>query len=365
MKKIMQVLSDSNLGGAGRVLCEYFSSYDKNAFEMSVAIPKGSVLLPIFQEFGVKVHQVSGMADRSYDKGDVKLLRQLFQEEKPHLIHTHGAFSGRVAGKREKIPVVYSRHSVFPVSTKKKLLAPVLGAVNCHYADGIVAVSPAAADNLVETGIPRNKIDIIFNGVRGVEKTSPEAQRTLRDELAIGDCFTFGILARLEHYKGHGILLDACQILKKEGYDFRVLIAGSGPEDIPSQIEKKSLEDMVLFLGFWKEVSSLLSILDVQLNCSFGTEATSIALLEGMSMGLPSVVSDYGGNPQVIIEGENGLVFPCGDAKKLAEAMAKMMEDSSFHEKSSQRAKEIYQEKFTAEVFARETEKFYEKVLKK
>ncbi|MFI3253919.1 MAG: glycosyltransferase family 4 protein [Eubacteriales bacterium] len=362
MKKIMEVISDSNLGGAGRVLCEYFSSYDKEKYEVSVAIPKGSVLLSVFQDFDVKIHEIEGMADRSYHKEDVKALARLFREEKPDLIHTHGAFSGRMAGKKVKIPVVYSRHSVFPVSQKQKLLAPIMGAINTHYADGILAVSPAAADNLVETGIPRKKIDIVYNGVRPMEKTSEEKAKALRESLGLGDLFTFGILARLEYYKGHRLLLEACQILKEQGHSFRVLIAGSGTEDIQAEIQGKALEDKVLFLGFWKEIPELLSILDVQLNCSFGTEATSIALLEGMSLGLPSVVSDYGGNPQVISHGENGLVFPSENPEKLAQAMAQMITDQSFREKASIRAREIYQEKFTALAFARETEKFYEKV---
>ena len=59
-------------------------------------------------------------------------------------------------------------------------------------------------------------------------------------------------------------------------------------------VVEEGVEDVMSLLGFRSDVAALLSILDVQLNVSYGTEATSMALLEGMSLGLPSIVSDYG-----------------------------------------------------------------------
>ncbi len=83
----------------------------------------------------------------------------------------------------------------------------------------------------------------------------------------------------------------------------------------------------------------LLNILDVQLNASYGTEATSMALLEGMSLGLPSIASDYGGNPWVIQDGENGLLFPTKDSQALADAMARMIDQPQLREKLSRGSK--------------------------
>lgn len=364
MKKIIQVLSDTNLGGAGRVLSNYLSAYDKSKYQVEVVVPKDSVLTEVFSSYGVKIHELEGIADRSYDKKGVRALRKLFAQEKPDLVHTHGAFSGRVAAKREKIPVVYSRHSVFPVSKKQKLLALPMGLVNTHFADGIIAVSPAAVDNLVELGIPAKKITTIFNGVKPLVHTSLPEQVALRNELGVGNCFLFGILARLEEYKGHKLLLEACQSLKAEGRDFRLLIAGTGAEAeaVSAEIVALGLEDKVQYLGFWQRVEELLCILDVQVNCSYGTEATSIALLEGMSLGVPGVVSDYGGNPWVIAHGQNGLVFPSENVKELCSAMKRMMDDTALREQCQEGAVEMFRKKFTAEVFAQETEAFYEDI---
>ncbi len=93
MITVLQIISDTNLGGAGRVLSNYLANSDKSAFETHVAVPQGSVLVPLYEELGAKVHQISGMADRSYHKEDVRALKALLDQLKPDLIHTHGAFS--------------------------------------------------------------------------------------------------------------------------------------------------------------------------------------------------------------------------------------------------------------------------------
>lgn len=91
-------------------------------------------------------------------------------------------------------------------------------------------------------------------------------------------------------------------------------------------VVEEGVEDVMSLLGFRSDVAALLSILDVQLNVSYGTEATSMALLEGMSLGLPSIVSDYGGNPWLVKDGDNGLIFPSRDSRALAACIARLMD---------------------------------------
>lgn len=368
MIRVLQIISDTNLGGAGRVLSNYLSAWNQEQFQIHIAVPEQSVLVEVFTPMGATVHKVKGMADRSYHKEDVAQLRKLIKEVQPDLIHTHGAFSGRVAGKKEGVPVIFSRHSVFPVSWKKKYppMRWVNGWLNCHYADGMIAVSPAAVDNLVELGVPRHCITTIFNGVSSLTEVNAPEKEAFCLSLGIPkEKFLFGILARLEEYKGHQLLLDACEELKRRGKECTVLIAGTGPEEekIKKEIVARNLDDMVLFLGFCQEIPTLLSVIDVQVNCSFGTEATSIALLEGMSLGVPAVVSDYGGNPAVIAHQGNGLVYPSLDKDGLVQGMCRMMEDKELYARCQQGAKDIFHQKFTAEVFAKETEQYYQQIL--
>ena len=370
MIRILNIISDTNIGGAGRVILNYLRYADRNKFETLVAIPRGSLLKPLLEEAEVTVYEVDGMADCSYASEDVKALQALIRRVRPDLVHTHGALSGRIAAKRCHVPVVYSRHSAFPVPAKLKYPPGrwVNKLLNEHYADHIIAVSPATRDNLTEGGISPKKITVVMNGVAPVSPISDEEKAALRQSLGLGkDVFTFGILARIEDYKGHLYLVYAAKLLKDRGYsNFRILVAGTGAfeEEVTRAVTEMGVEDVVQMLGFRSDAAALLNILDVQLNASYGTEATSMALLEGMSLGLPTIASDYGGNPFVITSGQNGLLFPSKDSAALADAMAELMDHPEEVAIMREKALETYQSRFTGEVFARNTEQIYENVLK-
>lgn len=370
MIRILNIISDTNIGGAGRVILNYLRYADRNKFETLVAIPRGSLLKPLLEEAEVTVYEVDGMADCSYASQDVKALQTLIRRVKPDLVHTHGALSGRIAAKRCHVPVVYSRHSAFPVPAKLKYPPGrwVNKLLNEHYADHIIAVSPATRDNLTEGGISPKKITVVMNGVAPVSPISDGEKAALRRSLGLEpDVFTFGILARIEDYKGHLYLVYAAKLLKDRGYsNFRILVAGTGAfeEEVTRAVTEMGVEDVVQMLGFRSDAAALLNILDVQLNASYGTEATSMALLEGMSLGLPTIASDYGGNPFVITSGQNGLLFPSKDSAALADAMAELMDHPEEVAIMREKALETYQSRFTGEVFARNTEQIYENVLK-
>ena len=370
MIRILNIISDTNIGGAGRVILNYLRYADRNKFETLVAIPRGSLLKPLLEEAEVTVYEVDGMADCSYASQAVKALQPLIRRVTPDLDHPPGALSGRIAAKRCHVPVVYSRHSAFPVPAKLKYPPGrwVNKLLNEHYADHIIAVSPATRDNLTEGGISPKKITVVMNGVAPVSPISDGEKAALRRSLGLEpDVFTFGILARIEDYKGHLYLVYAAKLLKDRGYsNFRILVAGTGAfeEEVTRAVTEMGVEDVVQMLGFRSDAAALLNILDVQLNASYGTEATSMALLEGMSLGLPTIASDYGGNPFVITSGQNGLLFPSKDSAALADAMAELMDHPEEVSIMREKALETYQSRFTGEVFARNTEQIYENVLK-
>ena len=364
MIRVLNVISDSNIGGAGRVLLNYLQYADRSRFETMIAVPRGSLLCEPLRELGGVVHEVDGIAERSYHKDDVRTLMELIRKVDPDIVHTHGALSGRIAGRRCGKAVIYTRHSAFPVPAKLKYPPGrwVNKLVNEHYADHIIAVSPAAAQNLTDTGISRKKITVMMNGVAPLTRASDEECAALRAELGLDpNVFTAGILARIEPYKGHLYILEAAEQLKREGRSFRILIAGTGSfeNEVRRAITEKGLEHEVLFLGFRSDVAKLLSILDVQLNASYGTEASSIALCEGMSLGVPAVASDYGGNPWQIDDGEDGLIFPSRDSGALARALGRLMDEPETLRQMQKRAVEIFRERFTGEIFARNVERVY------
>ena len=81
-------------------------------------------------------------------------------------------------------------------------------------------------------------------------------------------------------------------------------------------------------------------------------------------MNVPAIVSDYGGNPWLVDDGENGLMFPTRDAKALYRCIAKVMDEPETLKAMSKRAGEIFEERFTGKIFAQNIENVYRKTLK-
>ena len=365
MLKILNIISDSNIGGAGRCLFNFLKYYDRKKFAVKVVVPKGSLLKPEIEKLKTKVREIDGIADKSFDYKAIRKLNKIIKRENPDVVHTHGTITGRISGRICGKKVVYTRHSVFPVSPRiKKGIGRIVNKyANEFLADDIIAVADAAKQNLTDGGIAPEKIKVILNGVEQIESISPEeiAQTKQKYHIEEND-FVIGILARLNIVKGHKYLIEATEMLKKEGRKVKILIAGTGDmeTELKQIVKQKCLDDIVIFTGFLSDVRSFLSVLDLQVNASYGTEATSLALLEGMSLGIPAVVSNYGGNPGVITHGENGYIFESQNSNDLFRYLKKAMDEKEIYEYMQKKSKEIFQQKFTAKMYARNIEKVYE-----
>lgn len=369
MIKVLNVISDTNIGGAGRVLLNYLQYTNKQDFSTAVALPRGSLLTQPLRALGATVYEVEGLVDRSYHKDDVRTLMKLIRTVDPDIVHTHGALSGRIAGRRCGKTVIFTRHSAFPVSAKLRYPPGrwVNKLLNEHYADHIIAVSPAAAENLTDAGISPKYITTMMNGVAPVERCSGEECDAAKAEWGIGrEDFVFGILARIETYKGHLDIVQAAEKLAKDGRRFKLLIAGTGnyEEELRKEVTQRRLDDHVRFLGFQSDVAKFLSVLDVQLNASYGTETSSLSILEGFSMNVPAIVSDYGGNPWLVDDGENGLMFKTRDVEGLYRCIAKVMDEPETLQRMAVRAGEIFNQRFTGRIFAQNIENVYRETLK-
>lgn len=367
MIKILNIISDTNIGGAGRYIINFLKYYDRSRYEVKLVLPYNSLLKPEIEKLDTEVIEADGLAEKSFSWKAVKSLRRIIKEEKPDIVHTHGALSGRVAAKGTGAKIVFTRHSAFPVPDRirKQPGRFINKTLNEMLADRIIAVSHAAEENLTDGGISSDLIDTMMNGVEPVPRSSKEACDDLRRQYGIEKgTFVMSIIARLEHYKGHLIVLDAIKELREQGRECRLLIAGNGgfEEEIRRHCTELGLDDCVSFMGFVTDTAALLSVLDLQLNASYGTETSSLSVLEGFSMGVPAVISDYGGNPWLVDDGENGYLFPNKDSHGMAECIAKLMDDPELLARMGERALEIYKERFTGEIFAGNIEAVYEKV---
>lgn len=365
---ILHIITDTNIGGGGRSLLSYLQSYDRTRYQVEVALPRGSALVPSIQALEVPFHEIDAMADRSLDRAALAPLRALIRAVNPLLVHTHGSLTGRIAARLEGRKVIYTRHCAFP---PRGLMASPPGRLFTRgldglLSDGVLAIGPSARESLTASGIPDRKIHVLFNGVPPLPAPTAEERAACRAGYGFSpDDFVVGILARVEEYKGHRTVLLAVEQLLHQGRPVRLLVAGEGGY-LPQlmALAKHLPPGTVIFPGFIQDVEQALWAMDVQVNASYESETSSLSLLEGMSMGLPAVVSDCGGNPFLIQNGKNGLVFPRQDAQALCHHLAQLMDDRALMAQMGQAAITIFQAHFTSDAYAKHIETVYEDVLK-
>ncbi|MGN0181683.1 MAG: glycosyltransferase family 4 protein [Candidatus Ornithomonoglobus sp.] len=367
-KKIIEVSSDTNIGGAGKCLITLLENFDYSRFEVKVILPPNSLLRPMVEENNIEVIEVDGIAEKSLDIKSIKRLKEVFKAEKPDLVHTHASMSARIAARHAGAKVIYTRHSVFP---PKKYMTKfpgkqINGAFNNYYSDGIIAVADAAKENLTDTGVKAEKIKVILNGVKGLTPVSEKEKAEIRRRFgAAEDEKVISIVARLEDIKGHEYFIEAADMLLKDGIKAKFFIAGTGSyeDTLKEKVRRLEREDKIIFTGFISDVDKLMDITDIQVNASYGTEATSLALIEGMSLGIPAVVSDFGGNPGVIKNKENGYVVAKQNSAALRAAINRLLDNDDLYRYMSEKSVEIFNSTFTAEAMTRSTEDFYLNVI--
>lgn len=368
MIKVLNIISDTNIGGAGRALLNYLAHSDRTEFVNSVIVPKGSKLTARIEALGVRAVEADIEADRSYSPRDTALLKKLIRAEAPDICHTHGSLTGRIAAKGCGVKTVVTRHSAFPFSKKITKTPLKLGYrfLYEHYADRIIAISPAGAELIYDLGVGRDKVETMMNGAEPLSRISDAEREKLRESFGVGkDTFLLGVLARIEEYKGHADMLRALSMLRAGGRDVKLLIAGTGgyEGEVKRLIAEAGLEECAIMAGFRSDVAAVLSAMDLQLNASYISETSSLSVIEGFSIALPAVCSRASGNPYLVNDGVSGLLFEPRNAADLAEKIERVMDSKELYASLSRGARAEYEARFTAERFAKDLEGIYKSVL--
>jgi glycosyltransferase involved in cell wall biosynthesis len=211
------------------------------------------------------------------------------------------------------------------------------------------------------------KVRVVANGVDVAAIDSARPGPLVRRELGLPESSpVIGLVGRLDHWgKGHKELFEAMAILK-ERHPVHALIVGGGRriDEIKALAASLGLDGEVHFLGTRRDVPDLLNAMDIFVLPSY-SEGVSLALLEAMAAGLPVIATAVGGLPEVVTDGENGLLIPPRDAEALATALARLLEASDFAKKLGQNARKHVREHFSLDRLGREINEIYEELVEK
>lgn len=370
MIKVIQVISDTNIGGAGTVLLTMLQNFDRSEFDVSVVLPRGSALIERIDALGFRYIETEGGADRSLDFKAIREYMRIFKAEKPDIVHSHAAMSARIAAFLCGVRIrIHTRHSTFaphPMLTRFPL-RQICGLINNTLSTSIICVSESTKENLVDMGTRPGKIEVIINGANPLTPAPREKVDALRAELGISESDrVVGMSARMEEVKGHIYLIEAARILRERGFrDLKVLLIGTGSTEqmLRDKVREYDLEDTVRMPGFVSNVAPYLQLMNVIVNCSYGTEATSMALIEAMSLAKPAIATDYGGNTAIIEDGKNGYIIPQKSASNLADAIEEFFSSGRCAELSKV-AYSKYICHLTGKIMTGKVEQLYEKEYK-
>ncbi len=364
--KILEVITDTNIGGAGILLatrCEYM---DRSKYEVIVALPQRSRLRERFVRMGISVVEINGCYDRSFEIQSIPKWIAILKNIRPEIVNCHGCLSCRIAARLCHVPILFdTRHCAFPPKGWQTVFPGknILGLGMRTLSDQTIAVADAAKQNLLDMGADSRKIKVIINGAKPIRRLTKAEKEQWRAKTRISmDSIVIGIFGRLESCKGHDTFLRAAKLLLEQNTKYQFLIVGDGRlfQTLKSMAGDLGILNHTIFVGFVEDVAPYFNITDILVNCSTGTETSSLALSEGMSLGIPVVASDFGGNPYMIKNGENGFLFPMNQYDVLAKQIQRITENSQLYGHLSKGAKLRFDQELNARRMTRDTEELYD-----
>lgn len=356
--KVCHVLTDTNIGGAGTALVNLLTACDRERFAFSVVLPYGSAAAPLVEKTGADIFFAHGIADRSAAPAAIPALTRIFRRLRPDIVHTHASLSARLAARAAAVPVIImTRHCADPLPRVFSAAGGILLRGCCTRA---IAVGDDAADALAACGFPRERIDVILNGTAPLREPTEAELDAAREKLGINkDDFTVGIFARLEKRKAHEVFLEAARLCTEKAPDIRFLVVGDGSRrtELEEMSRRMGLAERVRFCGFCPDIAPLMALCAANVNTSVPGEVSSLAITEGLSLGVPPVVSRCRGS-ELLTDG-CGIVTTPGSAASTADAVMKLYSDRGLQKELSAAARRRYAEHFTALEYAKRTEAVY------
>jgi len=230
-------------------------------------------------------------------------------------------------------------------------------------ADGVVVNCEAIRRHLIEDeGVPPRKIRLCYNGI-DLERFQPSPRRR-PSELAAASV-VIGVVAVLRPEKGLTTLVEAFAKIAASHPDARLLIVGSGPmsEILNDLAARLGVSGQCNFQPSTADVTPWLHAIDIFVLPSL-SEALSNSIMEAMSCGCCVVASRVGGNPELVIDGETGLLFEKANASELAERVQVLINDAGLRQRLADKGTRRIQEKFSLAAAANSLADIYDEFLR-
>jgi glycosyltransferase involved in cell wall biosynthesis len=366
--RVLHVITSLERGGAENHLLALVGHADRQAFEFAAAVLSGEgELVGVLRDAGVDVHLLR--ARGRVDPWALRRLVKLLRDGEFDIVHSHlfraDIYAGlAVSQSGERRPVLVStRHN-----DDRFFLNPFVGIV--HYLlsakqDMIIAISDHIARFTIGRGVREpGRVRRVYHGLDTPDSQEQERQR-IRDELGIAsDDFLVGNVGRLAPQKGQRHLIEAMPLLLERVPRAHAVIAGGGDlEDFLRDLaDAVGVSDRVHVLGPRRDVPALMQALDAFAMPSIW-EGFGLVLLEAMAAARPIVASRVATIPEVVVDGETGLLVPAGDEVALADALTRLADDPGLARRLGEAGQRRLRTHFSVEKMVGDTELLYRELL--
>jgi len=319
--KVLHVVAAGEIGGAERLVADLASRPGASGAEHAIALlTPSAALAATFTSAGIRVHDRGRVREdpaaylwRSLGPRDVAWIAGVGRDERASIVHLH-TFASQVVGTRaaerlgarvvrtEHSTRVYDDPSCWPFSRWSLRRCDAAVAISRHVRDVAIAKAPWAAP----------KVRVVLNGV-DVERFA------LAEPRAIDGPLVLALVGRLDPRKGVDAAIEAIARCAAEGVDARLDVVGDGAERarLDALVRARGVADRVTLHGRMADPRPIVAAAHAALSSS-RKEGLGIANLEAMAMGRPVIALPTGGVPEVVIDGENGLLAAGSDATALA-----------------------------------------------
>jgi glycosyltransferase involved in cell wall biosynthesis len=346
MIRVLHITFDMTIGGAQQVIRQLIENVAEDEVESEIVCLDGELgeLGELLRQQRFEIHIL--WRRPGIDMKLIGQLHRLIRSRRYDIVHCHQYtpyFYGVLSAFFTRSKIIFTEHGRFYPdysSWKRKILNPILGL----FTSKITSISKATKTALIEyENFSAKDIELIYNGIADMSGIEVDANQLKRHFKIESSKMIFGTISRLQPIKNQSMMIRAFKRVYECDKNTHLLLVGDGEirPELELLVAELGISGAVSFTGFQTNPYRFHKIIDVFLLSSF-SEGTSMTLLESMSFSPACVVTDVGGNPELIIDGENGLVVASDDERAFAEACLKLLKDRSLLEAMGDKGRQRY-----------------------
>lgn len=355
MKKIFLCIPTLATAGAEKFVVDLASNINNKVFDVSVIITYELNNTDLYKKLLDKKIKVINLGYKRNRLKTIIELTKIFLKEKPDVVHAnvgslqYVALPAFLCGVKKKFFTVHSMAYRIAGGYMKRVYKLAF-----HYLGfKPIGISKIVTESIIkEYGLQSDLVATINNGI-DIQKFAPEASKMDGD-------ITFINVGTLYYIKNHKYLIECFSEVHKANPKTKLIIVGDGElrEGLDGLIRKLNLENAVLLVGNQNDVAPYLKCSDIYVSSSL-VEGLPLSILEGMACGLPVIANKVGGIPDIVNEGENGLLVELNDRKAFIEAMLSLANDNSKIKAYGKKSRDIVCSQWSLEQCVKGYEKLY------